>query len=350
MRKILLPLFILLLTGINTAFAQRVDVDKKSGLITVDGKPSFYLMGKNRSLLSADYALENLQHQELAYLKVQQQQVYSPATNTTSTESYYTMTFTKTGNSCELHGYTSFSVFKSLAKTIAAARLVQNDDISVQEERKFIVINNGMFLQDPNGGPRGDDRGGYAGDDRGRGGRGRDDRAGDDRGGRDDRDPRGNPNYDRNRDDRNNNAGDDRGRDDRGGRDDRNADNGRGNVRDDRAGDDRGGRDDRGHGRNDDNAVPDGPAKPIVISITNGRIYDGDELIGTYKQTAGKKKGDVIVSIVDVDSHKIGTATRGASATDWSITLADGKKLAVRYRAESPLVKLFQFLAEKGNL
>lgn len=300
MRKILLPLVMLLLAGMNSAFAQRVDVDKKSGLITVDGKPSFYLMGKNRALFQADYSLENLQHQELAYLKALQQPLYNPATNTNTTETFYVMTFTKTGNSCELHGYTSFSIFKSLAKTIAAARLVQNNDVSVQEERKFIVMNNGQFLQDPNGGR--DGRGGQYADDR-------DDR----RGGRGDRDNRG--------DDR----GDGRNYNDRDGGDDRN-------------------------NNNSDNGEVAGPPVPINISITNGRIYDGDELIGTYKQTAGKKKGDIIVTILDVDARKLATASRTASATDWSITLADGKKIAARYRAESPLVKLFTFLAEKGHI
>lgn len=330
MRKTLLSLAVLLLAGLNHAFAQRVDVDKKTGLITVDGKPSFYLSGRNRVMFQADYALENLQHQELAYLKALQQPVYSPVTNTTTTETFYNMTFTRSGNSCELHGYTSFSIFKSLAKTIAAARLVQNNDISIQEERKFIMMNNGVFLQDPNG-PGGRD-GRYAGD-------GRDGRGGRDMDGRGDRDGRyGDGGYN-----------DRDGRGDRNGRDDRDMDNrdNRGNM---------GGRDDRDNNyndRNDDrnnNTEIAGPPAPVNISITNGRIYDGDELIGSYKQAAGKKKGDIVITITDVDNHKLATASRTTAATDWSVTLADGKKVAVRYRADSPLVKLFTFLAEKGYI
>lgn len=41
------------------------------------------------------------------------------------------------------------SVMKPLAKQIAGANLVQNGAVSPAEERKFIVLHNGSFLQDP---------------------------------------------------------------------------------------------------------------------------------------------------------------------------------------------------------
>lgn len=326
MKKLLLPL-LLLLSGITPLFAQQVDFDKKSGLITVDGKPLFYLMGKNRVLFQSDYSLENLQHQELAYLKAEQQRIYSPGYGYT-TETFYSMTFSNSGNYCEIHGLTGFSMFKALAKNIAAARIVQNDAISVQAENKFIVMNNGIFLKDPN-----DSR--YDGDDR----MARRDR------------------YNR----RNDRSGDNRYYDgSRGGRDDYRDDRDRGSRRDDRndPGDDR--RDNRYDDRNNDNrgnngrnnADDDNPAPlPIKISIANNKIYDNDEYIGTFSQVNGKVKGEVTVTINDTENRKIATAKRASATTaNWQITLIDGTKYTLKYDKVSPLVTLFTSLAEKEYL
>lgn len=121
------------------AIAQDVDVDKTSGLVTVDGKQAFYLTPKNKSVMHSDFALENLQHEELAYLK------YTSAGNS----AFFQMVFTKTGNQCNLSNFSMFSVMKPLAKQIAGANLVQNGVVSPTEERKFIILHNGNFLQDP---------------------------------------------------------------------------------------------------------------------------------------------------------------------------------------------------------
>ena len=127
------------------AIAQDVDVDKKTGLITVDGKEAFYLTPKNKTIMTSDYALENLQHEELAYLKYQEEGYGSHSVTT------YHMVFTKTGNQCILRGFTMLTgTMKPMAKKIAGANLVQNGAVSEAEERKFIVLHNGSFLTDPN--------------------------------------------------------------------------------------------------------------------------------------------------------------------------------------------------------
>jgi len=285
MKKILLPLLLSLLYTVP-AWAQKIDVEKKTGLISVDGRPSFYLVPINRVLFTADYALQNLQHEELAYLKAEQLPTYSPALGN-STELYYSFTFSRSGNYCELHGFNSFSVTKSLARNIAAANLIQGNQITEAAERKFIVIHNGVFLNAPN-------EPDYAG------------------------------------------AGNDNNRDDN-----RNDDPVQ--MRDQR--------DDRNNDRNNDRPDNrDDHPQPMNINIHNGHIYDGDELIGNYTQPADKS-GKMIVRITGVDRQLIATASRGLKATDdWKLVMADGTKLTIRYYKESPLVKLFAYLADKRYL
>lgn len=136
-----------------TAWAQKVEVDKKSGLVTVDGQASFYLIPKKKVLWQSDYALENLDHRELAYLKVEQAEKWNNTTRQYESASYYGITFSQSGNYCQIRDFNSLSVVKSLAKEIAAARLVQNGDISPEAEQKFVVMHNGTFLRDPNAAP-----------------------------------------------------------------------------------------------------------------------------------------------------------------------------------------------------
>lgn len=135
-------LFVLMLGLLSlslSATAQDVDVDKKTGLVQVDGVDAFYLTPKNKQLFVSDYSLENLQHKELAYLK------YTSYPNV----SYYYMVFTKTGNQCMLKDNIVLGNIKHLAKMIAGANLVQANAVSEEEERKFIILHNGTFIRDP---------------------------------------------------------------------------------------------------------------------------------------------------------------------------------------------------------
>ncbi|RZA02170.1 MAG: hypothetical protein EOP47_07980 [Sphingobacteriaceae bacterium] len=144
MKKYILPM---LLLACNHAIAQDVDVDKTTGLVKVDDKETFYLTPKNKSMMESDFSLENLQHEELAYLKLTK-------CNTGSGNSInYQMVFTQTGDQCMLSGFGTFSIIKPLAKKIAGAGLVKNGKISDVEERKFILMNNGTFLKSPASAP-----------------------------------------------------------------------------------------------------------------------------------------------------------------------------------------------------
>jgi len=119
--------------------AQDVDVDKSTGMVTVDGKETFFLTPKNKQLIESDYSLENLQHKELAYLKRVKW----------GNDVAYNMVFTVSGNQCNITGFGTFGTTKHLAKKIAGASLVQNNEVSEQEERKFIILHHGTFVKDP---------------------------------------------------------------------------------------------------------------------------------------------------------------------------------------------------------
>jgi hypothetical protein len=147
MKKIF-PIVLLLFFSAAGVVAQSVSVDKKTGLVKVEGKDAFYLIAVNQVLWDKDFRLENLEHKELAYLKsVQGRSVTNPAPGS---EGYYTVTFSATGNYCDISEFSGLNIMKSLARDIASARLIENGAISAEAERKFIVMHHGVFLKDPN--------------------------------------------------------------------------------------------------------------------------------------------------------------------------------------------------------
>ncbi|HTN44937.1 MAG TPA: hypothetical protein VL098_01230 [Flavipsychrobacter sp.] len=146
MKKIIL--IVVAFLAINSSLrAQDVEVDKKTGLVKVEGQDAFYLTPKNKSMMQNDFALENLNHEELAYLKYEEGVRYTSSGEHSTTN--FLMVFTKSGNQCYLTGFSLISGYmKPIAKKIAGANLVQNGVISLTEERKFIVLNNGTFVKE----------------------------------------------------------------------------------------------------------------------------------------------------------------------------------------------------------
>lgn len=136
MKRILL-LAAMILVPQMMVLAQDVDINKETNMVLVDGKDAFFLTPKNKQFLESDYSLENLQHKELAYLKLQK---YG------NNISYY-MVFTKSGNQCTLTGFGTFGTLKHIAKMIAGANLVQDNIVSETEERKFVILHGGTFIQ-----------------------------------------------------------------------------------------------------------------------------------------------------------------------------------------------------------
>lgn len=257
--KCLLLLHVALLSA-TVAIAQDLDIDKKTGLVSVDGKEAFYLTAKNKVLWQADYSLENLSHEELAYLKAEKSREWNSASGSYQDATWYSVTFSKSGNYCELRNYTSLNIRKSLAKDIAAARLVVNGNVSPEAEQKFVVMHNGTFLKSQNAAP---------------------------------------PVVV--------------------------------NV----------------------NSAPSpaaSGAKAASIALSGEKIYNNDVLVGTFRTAASA--GVTTVSVYGASDDKIATARHtDASEDDWEVALAtDGKSMQLRYYKETPLLKLFKALAERGYL
>ena len=125
-------------------FAQKVEVDKKTGLVTVDDKEAFYLTPKNKSFMQSDYALENLNHEELAYLKYEEVVRYNSRGQKSTSD--YLMVFTQSGNQCYLTDFSVITgILKPLAKSIAGANLVKDGKMAPNEEKKFLLLHNGTF-------------------------------------------------------------------------------------------------------------------------------------------------------------------------------------------------------------
>ena len=144
----LLTAFVFLFSA-GRSFAQKVEVDKQSGLVTVNGTEAFYLEPKSINFMNNDYSLQNLEHKELAYLKYTPVERYR-SNGTTSNDDEYLMVFTQTGNQCTLTGFGMImGTIKPMAKKIAAANLVQNGEVSSIEERKFITLHKGSFVNTP---------------------------------------------------------------------------------------------------------------------------------------------------------------------------------------------------------
>lgn len=291
MKRLLLSA-LLLLSVLPSLFAQRVAFDKKAELIVVDGAPAFYLKGTRRVVFQSDFALENLKHRELAYLKVMQQRIFSPLYGYT-TETFYIMTFAGSGNYCEIHGLPGFSMFKALGKYIAASRLIRNDEIDPVAERRFIRMNYGFFRK-----------------------------------------------------------GESRDRPDA--QQDRESivqEDWRNNSRNNRADDPRntyGGRPPRNN-RDTDDAV-NTSSSAADVSIENNRIYDKDVLVGTYTQQPGQEKGAIAITISNAKGRKVATARRANTTSDWEVKTTDGALFTLKYNRESPLVGLFTSLVERQYL
>lgn len=146
MKKIVTLFVVFCFAGLLNA--QDVDIDKSTGLVKVDNKDCFYLIKTNKTFLSTDYSLQNLNKEELAYLK-------SVDVNTLPWDErgnhqglFIRMTFSETTNTVNIFP-DAFDGIKQLAKRIAKAKLVVDNKIDPKAERMFVVSNNGKIFREP---------------------------------------------------------------------------------------------------------------------------------------------------------------------------------------------------------
>ncbi len=139
---------LLALCFINIVNSQNVDIDKSTGLVKVDDKECFYLIKTNKTFLTTDFSLQNLNKEELAYLK-------STDVNTLPWDErgnyqgmFLKMTFIATTNTVNIFP-DAFDGIKQLAKRLAKAKLVIDNQIDPKAERLFVISNNGKIYKEP---------------------------------------------------------------------------------------------------------------------------------------------------------------------------------------------------------
>jgi hypothetical protein len=146
MRKIILLLITFCFT--NLIIAQSVDIDKSTGLVKVDDKDCFYLIKTNKTFLTTDFSLQNLNKEELAYLKSVDVNTLPWDERGNHQGQFLRMTFISTTNTLNIFP-DAFDGIKQLAKRIAKAKLIVDNQIDPKAERIYVVSNNGKIFKEP---------------------------------------------------------------------------------------------------------------------------------------------------------------------------------------------------------
>jgi hypothetical protein len=133
---------------INIVTSQNVDIDKSTGLVKVDDKECFYLIKTNKTFLTTDFSLQNLNKEELAYLKSTDVNTLTWNERGNYKGMFLRMTFIATTNTVNVFP-DAFDGIKQLAKRLAKAKLVVDNQIDPKAERMFVVSNNGKIFKEP---------------------------------------------------------------------------------------------------------------------------------------------------------------------------------------------------------
>jgi hypothetical protein len=148
MKRFILLTFICINTLV--AFTQNIEVDKNSGLVKVDGQDAFYLIFKNKGILSLkEISVENLAKEELAFIKERKVEELPWDEREGKAGVFYQFTFSETGNTANIFPK-GFSATKDISKAIVNAGLIKEGKMDPRSERNFVVSNNGTIFREPN--------------------------------------------------------------------------------------------------------------------------------------------------------------------------------------------------------
>lgn len=255
MKKIILSLLSVCVAII--AICQDVDFDKNTGLVKVDGKASFYLVKKNKNFLTYDLSLQNLNNEELAFLKSQEVADLPWDERGNKVGTFLKMTFINSTNTVNVFP-DGFSGIKWVAKHLAKAKLIVDNAIDPKAERAFVLSYNGKLYREP---------------------------------------------------------------------------------------------------VSPVNVIINNPSNstnnssmPAQIAVRENRIYNNDEVVGTFKKMVDANN-ILTVTIYKKDDSKIAVATHNENKEDedWAIT-TNGKTNQILYNKQTPLEKLFKYFVDKGLL
>ncbi|MBA3829690.1 MAG: hypothetical protein H0X33_12185 [Taibaiella sp.] len=152
MKKVILILVVIgaaLAGKAQDATVKTLEVDKRSGLVSVNGTPSFYMIAKAVVAWEADYSLQGMDHRELAYFKLAKGYRYNNTVHNHDQVQYYSLTFANTGAHCNIWKYlTDRTIVRSLARMVAEAQLIKGSSIDEENEKRFVLAHEGWLTPD----------------------------------------------------------------------------------------------------------------------------------------------------------------------------------------------------------
>jgi hypothetical protein len=135
--------FFLLLFSVTT-YAQKIDVDRKSGLVTVDGDAYCYITPTTKSFVR-QFLVQNLQHQDLIFVSENEARRYNRETQTFEGDDYRVV-FLSTHNWCTAKSVgAGFNNYQKIARLLVKEHLLQDNAVLPESERLFIRANHGVF-------------------------------------------------------------------------------------------------------------------------------------------------------------------------------------------------------------
>ncbi|MEJ7610167.1 MAG: hypothetical protein WKF88_03200 [Ferruginibacter sp.] len=132
---------------VNSVNSQNIEIEKKSGLVKVDGKESFYLIKVNKSIVNFDLSLQNLEKKQLAFFATRSVDEIPYNLRPPNAGAYFLVTFSETGNTANVFPESMGSV-KDYARQIVQARLINESKIDMKAERAFVVSHNGNIFKE----------------------------------------------------------------------------------------------------------------------------------------------------------------------------------------------------------
>jgi hypothetical protein len=141
MKKLFINIIIVVAYLPFISIAQTIKI-AKDGLVNVDGQDKFYLIKENAVLGVGDFKWQNLNHQDIGFIKFMPDN-FNPYTNRSG--SAYQLVMTQSGNSCLIDQFNSFSFHKSLARELCNAGILNNGQVIADKERTFIIAHFGQY-------------------------------------------------------------------------------------------------------------------------------------------------------------------------------------------------------------
>jgi hypothetical protein len=143
MKLTTLSAFFLLLCSI-TVRAQDIDVNRKTGLVTVNGKEYCYIQPANKGAVK-QFNVQNLLHQDLIFISENEGRQYDREAQSFVGDDYR-IVFLGTHNWCTTKsGGIGFNNFQKIARLLVKEQLLQNNAVLPESERLFIRKNHGIF-------------------------------------------------------------------------------------------------------------------------------------------------------------------------------------------------------------